>query len=770
MVILFDMYNLPEDIFEIIFATKQQKIVGKLLINHMKEHGGEIGKTEMSMFATALHEGTVLETKEEGPFKPKKTVKLFKAGGVELASLYVTETIAPDQIVAHDLSWAIPSNEPTGPTTIYGQVILAGDENSNNDLTSDLNVMVYPEGLVIIIDEGFEGGSLPAGWSQEYVVGENDWAFQNGGAGTPGNPSSAHTGNYNAILNNSSSTADITKMISPEINLGTANEGILTFWHAQTLWASDQDELHVYYKNSSGGAWTLIESFIADTPTWTERIIFLPNPSTTYYVAFEGVAQYGYGVCLDDILITGDPTVYDNDLAGQVISGNTIVNAGNTEAYSIEVKNVGNNSQNNYTVKLFKEGGEEIALLDINQAIAPGATISHDLIWDIPVNEPSGTIHLYGQVELAGDENPNNDSTNNLEIQIFPQGVMEITVGNGTDNDNRTPVCFQYKNSLTEMLYFADELTGAQGMITEITYYNNFTNNLINKPTTLWLGETTQTNLTNGWIPSTSLTEVFNGTVSYPSGTNSVTIQLSTPYFYNGGNLVVMAFRPMDTQNYGSTDYFMHDTTLDHEDRTRYERDDTIVLDPANPPEVSYSGEFFANTTHNEDLNMPPEVRNVIPGNFSDASDILAGKVEISLEARDDLGIEGVQIEISTITGVDPSNYPTDPNTIEYSDLQVVSSYPHNMDEGDTNAGWTTYSDIFDSTQGTDGLYLVDITIGDIDPFSHTISVKFLIIIHNDKGNPFEISGFNLEYFVGCIGFTAAVGFIVIKKKIRYQI
>ena len=60
MVVLFDMYNLPEDIYEVIFATKQQKIVGKLLINHMKEHGGEIGKTEMSLFATRLHEGELI--------------------------------------------------------------------------------------------------------------------------------------------------------------------------------------------------------------------------------------------------------------------------------------------------------------------------------------------------------------------------------------------------------------------------------------------------------------------------------------------------------------------------------------------------------------------------------------------------------------------------------------------------------------------------------------------------------------------------------------
>jgi hypothetical protein len=61
MVILFDQFNMPEDIYKIVFATDQQETVGKLLIKHIKENGGEIGKTEMSMFATKLHEGTLVD-------------------------------------------------------------------------------------------------------------------------------------------------------------------------------------------------------------------------------------------------------------------------------------------------------------------------------------------------------------------------------------------------------------------------------------------------------------------------------------------------------------------------------------------------------------------------------------------------------------------------------------------------------------------------------------------------------------------------------------
>lgn len=75
MVILFDRFNLPDNIFEIIFATKQQKIVGKLLVNALKEKGGEINKTEMSLFATKLHEGKMIATIDEPEYQGKK-VKL----------------------------------------------------------------------------------------------------------------------------------------------------------------------------------------------------------------------------------------------------------------------------------------------------------------------------------------------------------------------------------------------------------------------------------------------------------------------------------------------------------------------------------------------------------------------------------------------------------------------------------------------------------------------------------------------------------------------
>ena len=75
MVILFDIFNLPDDVFEIVFATKQQKIIAKVLVSAMKNNDNSFSKTEMSFLATKLHEGDYVTEIDEPDYKGKK-VKL----------------------------------------------------------------------------------------------------------------------------------------------------------------------------------------------------------------------------------------------------------------------------------------------------------------------------------------------------------------------------------------------------------------------------------------------------------------------------------------------------------------------------------------------------------------------------------------------------------------------------------------------------------------------------------------------------------------------
>src|SRR3989338_3269407 len=75
MVILFDIFNLSDDVLDIIFATKQQKIIARVLVKAMKNNDNSFTKTEMSFLATQLHEGNYVTEIDEPEYKGKK-VKL----------------------------------------------------------------------------------------------------------------------------------------------------------------------------------------------------------------------------------------------------------------------------------------------------------------------------------------------------------------------------------------------------------------------------------------------------------------------------------------------------------------------------------------------------------------------------------------------------------------------------------------------------------------------------------------------------------------------
>ncbi|HDP73938.1 MAG TPA: hypothetical protein ENN46_03230 [Candidatus Woesearchaeota archaeon] len=68
MVVLFDKFNLPESIIEVIFSTNQQRAVAKLLIEYFKQNGGMLTRQQMSTFANTLHFGLIFKSKVKIPW------------------------------------------------------------------------------------------------------------------------------------------------------------------------------------------------------------------------------------------------------------------------------------------------------------------------------------------------------------------------------------------------------------------------------------------------------------------------------------------------------------------------------------------------------------------------------------------------------------------------------------------------------------------------------------------------------------------------------
>ena len=152
------------------------------------------------------------------------------------------------------------------------------------------------------INEGFEDGTMPIGWTQS---GPGTW---NVTEGYGHNSIGAHEGTYNVTINHND-REDETFLITPMLDLSGQNGATMNFWYINFNWgSSDIDQIYVYYR-INGGEWNELWNTTEDHQEWTASgDITLPNPSANYQIGFKMIDKYGHGVGLDDIVI-GNPTM-----------------------------------------------------------------------------------------------------------------------------------------------------------------------------------------------------------------------------------------------------------------------------------------------------------------------------------------------------------------------------------------------------------------------------------------------------------------------------
>jgi len=335
-------------------------------------------------------------------------------------------------------------------------------------------------------------------------------------------------------------------------------------------------------------------STITPTTAYAEYTVeFSTYAGTDQYIAFKhGQGGSSRSIYLDNVSLSA---MLPDDISAVNLTGNALVSYGVNAAYTLTVKNEGTDAQSAYSVKLMTDSRQELANLDVTTPLASGDTAVHTLNW---TPNFTGNIGIYGKVVLAGDQNASNDVTATKPVTIFGSGSQVVTVGNqaSTLTQYYFPMSFYYKNSVTETIFFEDELQLDSGTISAIVYKNNFTQELANKPVKIWIGTTTLQNLSTGWLSADIFTQVFDGTVSFPTGTNEIIIQLQTPYNYTGGNLVVRVNRPMDTANFASTNYFIYTNSTNHPNRSRYLNSDTVTYDPLAPSASGTISSYVPNT------------------------------------------------------------------------------------------------------------------------------------------------------------------------------
>lgn len=154
--------------------------------------------------------------------------------------------------------------------------------------------------------ESFELSSPSiACWTIE-AVSDTALVWSLGAGSTGGSISAAYAGSLNAVYisQGPSGAADTTRMVSPVINLSSLLSPQLNFWYAQENWFGDQNITNVYYRSSPNDPWTYLWGDNTDKASWTLASMSLPNPSSTYQIAIEGINNWGHANVVDSLSIT----------------------------------------------------------------------------------------------------------------------------------------------------------------------------------------------------------------------------------------------------------------------------------------------------------------------------------------------------------------------------------------------------------------------------------------------------------------------------------
>jgi archaellum component FlaF (FlaF/FlaG flagellin family) len=335
-------------------------------------------------------------------------------------------------------------------------VDIPGDQVPANDTTTSLvmNLGCTPH-TTFPFEEGFEnnGNNLPPCWTQEYVAEHYNWRVCDAAyaQGIPGlYPKGAFEGNYKIFFYTNGKDGAITKLVSPPMDITAMNNPVLKFYHIQQQYSGDQDSLKVYYRTSSNGAWVFLAKYTETVAEWTERTLPLPEPSNQYYIAFEGIEEYGHSIQLDNIFV-GEYVA--TDIAVQTIAPSGVhVGLSNQETVTATIKNNGRTSVTGFSLSLYLNGS--LVATEIFTDMLQGLD-EVDYLFNTKIDlSVSGTYTLRVVADLEGDEvEENNEMT--VTVKNIVCDALTYPYDEGFEEEIFPPHCWTKVGNWLRMPYDA---------------------------------------------------------------------------------------------------------------------------------------------------------------------------------------------------------------------------------------------------------------------------------------------------------------------------
>lgn len=181
-----------------------------------------------------------------------------------------------------------------------------------------------------------------------------------------------------------------------------------------------------------------------------------------------------------------------------------------------------------------------------------------------------------------------------LAFLSFCFSQAQVQVGAGTTSQTSLPIYSCYGYSYTQQIYLASEIL-SNGSITSLKFYYTGGGPADNSTGwTVYLGHSAKTSFasTTDWEASANLTQVYTGTVAFPTAPGWMTITLDAPFAYNGTDNLIVA---VDENTAGYTCSVGFNGFASGSTRGIYYRNDSTNPDPTAPPTATSTTATLSN-------------------------------------------------------------------------------------------------------------------------------------------------------------------------------
>lgn len=307
-------------------------------------------------------------------------------------------------------------------------------------------------------------------------------------------------------------------------------------------------------------------------------------------------------------------------MLGVSVPAGTAVNQATPISFSIRNRGSESMAGGSYTLQL-KDASNNVIFSapGVDLPVLKDTVLSYT--W-LPASE--GSFQVKGHIECATDADQSNNTTELRSVTVFPLGHYIAKVGTSkTLPSVRLPIDFYWKAGYRQTIYTPEQLGTNAGTLTGLYYEYSFVDTtIIDKPIKVWVGETEksyQDTAAGSFISPRQLTLVCDTLLTFNKGEGILEITFSTPYQYNGGNLVVHIFRPQDSKYFKAANKF-YCTMFKDAKRTRMYHTDN-PLEPYDSTKLGSITEWVPNTT----FVFATEGMGVISGSVTSAGAPLEG-------------------------------------------------------------------------------------------------------------------------------------------------